>query len=68
MEYKIAYAGCMIVNADSEKEAKDIFDEKPEEFLYDVRKIILVERCNGDMYDVDVADDIVDVIVDTING
>ena len=66
MEYKIAYAGCMIVNADSEKEAMDIFDENPEEFLYDVRMTILVERCNGDMYDV--ADDIVDMIVDAING
>lgn len=66
MEYKIAYAGCMIVNADSEKEAMDIFDENPEEFLYDVRKIILAEPCNGDMYDV--ADDIVDVIADTINS
>ena len=67
MKYKIAYAGCMIVNADSEKEAMDMFCENLEEDrLYDVKKPILAEPCNGDMYDV--ADDIVDVIADAINS
>lgn len=69
MKYAVVYAGCMIVEADSEAEAEEAFYEDAfyeENMLTATEKIALVQPCYSNMYEV--ADDLAESAASAIIG
>lgn len=64
MKYAVVYAGCMIVEADSEAEAEEAFYE--ENMLTATEKFALAQPCYRNMYEV--ADDMADSAASAISG
>ena len=64
MKYAVVYAGCMIVEADSEGEAEEAFYE--ENMLTATEKFVLAQPCYRNMYEV--ADDLADSAASVISG
>lgn len=64
MKYAVVYAGCMIVEADSEAEAEEAFYE--ENMLTATEKFALAQPYYRNMYEV--ADDLADSAASVISG